>query len=696
MKKNLKTPRIISLFAILFMVAALPNYAQQPDAQFQVSKAETRTNPEFTQRFTDAGNRSATDFCLYFTTNVSVVNDGQNCFLDITYSNTYTYVPGTTNACFLPHGLYVEICPQAEIVSATVVSGAWLSGVTPVISSGSGNNVYWAKPCPTAGDNYSNRIPSGSPPLIVRIKLASGFCPGAGNCSVIVREMSGVPYPQTAWWSCQRTQNIVTTAGTLSIGSNTSICTGNSLTINANFGGPPPPGTIIKWYKYTTPTLCTDPFIPTPTCPIPPSQWLLDQTGGTSYNTNILTQATCYVAIAQNGCRMWVSNVKKVDVCQGNPSASITATGPTTSLIDGINHACEPWSGELCLDISTFRCCPTQIIKWETRSRGLSYPGPCTPVWGPWSPWFSPAGSAEKRCINTGQLRSGRACQTQYEFRAVLENACGQSTPTYTIIIDKPSMAGSITANPLAPLCFDRATRLSINEICGEVLQWEKREEGHPCVGDWGAWTIEAGSQGTCVWWTNNLEKTTQYKVKVKNGACAPVYSPTFTVTVRPKLEVTITANQTLLCPPGVTLTAQTTYGLPCNYPVTYQWFRDGLPIPGPAATQQFYSPTTSGNYYVVVSSICGRATSNVITVCGRPELTIKAPCCICPGETISLDAVVIWTPANCIQTCTYLWNTGATTSSINVTSPGTYTVTVTCGSCPPMTISKIIENCPR
>ena len=110
---------------------------------------------------------------------------------------------------------------------------------------------------------------------------------------------------------------------------------------------------------------------------------------------------------------------------------------------------------------------------------------------------------------------------------------------------------------------------------------------------------------------------------------------------------------------------------------------------------QPTYNPTTAGNYYVVVMDICGKAKSDVITVCGKPQLVIKAPCCVCPGEPpITLEAIVLWTPSNCPQSCTYLWNTGATTSSISVTLPGTYTVTVSCGTCPPMTQSVTIKPC--
>lgn len=86
--------------------------------------------------------------------------------------------------------------------------------------------------------------------------------------------------------------------------------------------------------------------------------------------------------------------------------------------------------------------------------------------------------------------------------------------------------------------------------------------------------------------------------------------------------------------------------------------------------TQAQYNPTTGRNYYVVASSVCGKAKSNVITVCGRPSLVIEAPCCICNGETISLNAIILWPSQNCAQNCTYQWKTGATSQSINVSAP--------------------------
>lgn len=709
MKTYINISVLVSMFAMLFMAAVMPAQAQEPKPQFRVSPAESRTNPEFVKRLADpevnpelfkkipdptarlkAAQAVADAFCETMNATLSFVTNNQGCFLDVTYSHIYTYASGT-NAFTLPHGIYFETCSQL-IESVTVISGAWLNGVTAVIS---GNSVYWAKSCPSAS-NYSNRIPSGDI-LIIRIKLATGFCPGA--CQLKIRELNGWAFPNNPlFWTCEKPLDIYLPPSLVnySIGSDTSVCTGQAFNFNVTALPPSlipiPQGATVKWYKYT-PTLCTDPCLPAPPCPIPiGSPWVLDQTGGVSYNTNILTQTTCYVAVVEFGCIRVVTNVKRVNVCPGPPAVTITATGPPTTLINGVAHACTTWSGELCLNTSTSSCCKPDIFGWQMRTRSLSYSSPCNPVWGNWSSWATLSQSIGENCIDIGPLHSV-ACQKQYEFKAILSNACGQSEPTYSIVIDKPPVPGLITANPTPPLCFDKATKLTYSTTCAEVVEWEMRVEGTPCMGNYGSWTIVPGSQGTCIWWTGNLQKTTQYRVKVKNGACLPVYSQTYTVTVKPKLAVTISANQTVLCPPGVTLTAQTTYGPPCGYAVTYQWYRDGLPIAG--ATQPTYNPTTAGNYYVVVKDICGNAKSNVITVCDKPKLVIKAPCCVCPGEPpITLEAIVLWTPSNCTQSCTYQWNTGATTSSISVTSPGTYTVTVSCGTCPPMTQSVTINPC--
>ncbi len=703
MKKIIKAFRILSLLVTFFVIKIQTTHAQQLDTKTQVIPAQSRTNPEFIKRMADADQNpelakrmpdadsrlksamaTADDFCSGINVSFTKISDASGCYLDVTYSHTYTYSSGA-NPCYLPHGFLIEVCAQAQIQSATVISGAWLSGLTPVISA---NSVYWVKSCAA---NFSNIVPTGQS-MTVRIKFANGFCMGS-TCDVQFKELTGWAYPNNLqFWSCQKSDTIRTKAFQLDIGPDTTVCTGSSFGIQMPVF---PPGVSIKWYKYQ-PVICTDPCPAPPVCQAATAPWVLAQTGGSTCNTNILTATTCYVAVLEYGCYVFQTNIKRVNVCPGAPANTISAPNTPTTLVNGIPHTCNQWSGQLCLSNSTAACCTPKILRWEIRTRGLTYS--CTPVWGAWTSWATVSNSAGQSCINTGNINYGIFCQKEYEYRAVLTNACGQSTPTFSIGIDRqlPLIVGTITEIPLlSPLCYKHGTKLTLSPVCAEVLGWEKRVELSPaCSNNFGSWIAEGGSQGTCVWWTNNLLVTTQYRVILKNGVCSPQsYSQTYTVKVRPPLTATITATQTVLCPPGVTLTAATSYGSPCNYPVTYQWYKDGLPIPG--ANQPIYHPITGGNYYVVVSSVCGKAKSNVITICDRPILTIEAPCCMCKGETVEMNAVILWPSQNCAQNCTYHWSTGATTAGIHVSAPGTYTVTVSCGVCPPLTKTITISMCP-
>ena len=66
------------------------------------------------------------------------------------------------------------------------------------------------------------------------------------------------------------------------------------------------------------------------------------------------------------------------------------------------------------------------------------------------------------------------------------------------------------------------------------------------------------------------------------------------------------------------------------------------------------------------------------------PTLEILGDTTICPGENTFLDVGTF---------DTYLWNTGATTSSINVNTPGTFAVTVTeAGGCPGSDAITVVE----
>jgi hypothetical protein len=120
---------------------------------------------------------------------------------------------------------------------------------------------------------------------------------------------------------------------------------------------------------------------------------------------------------------------------------------------------------------------------------------------------------------------------------------------------------------------------------------------------------------------------------------------------------------------------AGTDVWLTCNNDptFTYQWRKNGINIPG--NDNDSLLVTQSGSYTVTIYQNNCPVTSNGITVTinplpSIPTITSTGTITSCSGGSLTLAA-----PAGLAS---YSWNTGATSSSINVTQSGNYTVTVT------------------
>jgi len=94
------------------------------------------------------------------------------------------------------------------------------------------------------------------------------------------------------------------------------------------------------------------------------------------------------------------------------------------------------------------------------------------------------------------------------------------------------------------------------------------------------------------------------------------------------------------------------------------------------ASTGQTISVTTAGTYSVTVTT-SGCSSTDVIVADFEDNISINLGSDIssCAGENVSIDAGSGFD--------TYLWSTGSTEQSITATANGTYSVTVTSGSCP-------------
>ncbi len=106
-------------------------------------------------------------------------------------------------------------------------------------------------------------------------------------------------------------------------------------------------------------------------------------------------------------------------------------------------------------------------------------------------------------------------------------------------------------------------------------------------------------------------------------------------------------------------------------------------------ATTPTITVTTSGDYFVTNSAPCGSLVSNhiMVVVNPLPSCTISGSDVICGGQSTELCA-----PAGAAS---YLWNTGASTRCINVTTAGTYSITVTSASGCVSICSKILVDSP-
>lgn len=169
------------------------------------------------------------------------------------------------------------------------------------------------------------------------------------------------------------------------------------------------------------------------------------------------------------------------------------------------------------------------------------------------------------------------------------------------------------------------------------------------------SWTTSATTSSITVAPTS----TTNYSVIVSSGSCADTAG--VTVTVNPGVAASISGN-TLLCTGDATTLTASGGG-------NYSW------TTGATTSSITVTPASSTTYSVIASNgSCADTASVTVTVSPPPTASISGNTTICSGQTTMLTA----SPAG----NNYSWTTGATTSSISVSTAGTYSVIVSAGSC--------------
>jgi len=164
------------------------------------------------------------------------------------------------------------------------------------------------------------------------------------------------------------------------------------------------------------------------------------------------------------------------------------------------------------------------------------------------------------------------------------------------------------------------------------------------------------------------------YYAQSSNGTCSSLTRTAVTLTINAVPDAPISGGNQTVCSngsPTQTLTATATGG-------TITWYTaatGGSVVANPTQTG-----VGSATYYTESSNgTCSSLTRTAVTLTinATPVVTISGNSvlnCINESTTLTASATVQGTPS-------YLWSTGATTSTINVTAAGNYSVTVTDGN---------------
>ncbi len=239
---------------------------------------------------------------------------------------------------------------------------------------------------------------------------------------------------------------------------------------------------------------------------------------------------------------------------------------------------------------------------------------------------------------NNGQYTQSITVDTAGTYFATVTNASGCSANTNAITVTVNALPTAVvTAN--GPTAFCQGNNVLLTATGGTSYIWSTGET----------------TQSILVSTSENI----QVDVTNSNG-CTSAAANTI-VTVLPVTVATITANgPTAIClGSNVTLSATAGTGL------TYLW-SNGVTT----ATTQNITVSNAGTYTVTVTNASGCSSTAIqtVTVNANPAVTVTAngPTLFCQGGSVTLTAS---------GAASYEWNTGDFTSSITVTTAGSYFV---------------------
>lgn len=540
--------------------------------------------------------------------------------------------------------IQADPCISTRTATTAVIGGG--SGITPaaVLPAGpvnvcSGTNVTLSA---NTGSGLSYQWYRNST-LISGATSATYTATLSGSYYVVVTSAGGCQTPGTS-------NTVVVTINTAPLASVTpsgtqSICAGNTLNMQANTGA----GLTYQWYNgagaisgatsstYSTGVAGTYYVVvsnatgcsatssnvmlslySTPVATITPSgtvsicsgasqviaantgtgysyQWLLNNApiSGATSSTYTATAAGSYSVVISVGTGCSDTSASLSLTLNPLPTASITASGPTTFCIGG------------------------QVILDAVTGIGYTYQ------------WY------KGTTLLTGANTSSYTATQSGSYSVVVGNSSGCSSTSNSINVTVNNLPMAITTpSGAVAICAGDSVQILANQNTGYTFQWMESN------------TAIAGATNASYWITN--AGTYAVQVTDANGCINTSSNIVSTLNALPSASILAQGPVIFCAGSSVYLTANTGANL------SYQWYLNGAMISG--ATSINYLVTTSGDYQVKVTNAQGCSMlSNSITVTVNPLPNAILTCAdtsICEGEMAMMGA----NPGTG-NTYTWFWN---------------------------------------
>ena len=395
----------------------------------------------------------------------------------------------------------------------------------------------------------------------------------------------------------------------------------------------------------------------------------LTASSGASYlwSTGATTQsiavnaAGAYNVIVTNASGCSATSAATAVTVNPNPTASITAGGPTTFCAGGSvtltasSGALYLWSNGATTQSTTvntngnYAVIVTNAFGCSTTSAATAVtvnPLPATPSVTAGGPTTFCAGGSVTLTAPAGYTytwSNGATTQSiatsasgSFSVTVTDGNGCSATSAPSVVTVNALPATPSISAG--GPTTFCAGGSVTLTAPAGYTY----------------AWSNGANTQAVTI---NN---SGSYSVTVTdaNGCSATSVATGVTVNTNPTAAITAGGPTTFCAGGSVTLTASSA--------ASYLW--------STGATTQAITVNAGGSYSVSVTNGSGCSTTSpptAVTVNANPTATITAggPTTFCAGGSVTLTAS---------SGASYLWSTGPTTASITLSAAGNYSVTVT------------------